>query len=62
MTYLEYETKLNMLFTSDAPSDVKDKAIQKLRQQYDKLTSVAVAMKQLEEAKADFDEGDLDYD
>ena len=48
-----------MLFTSDAPSDVKDKAIQRLREQFDKSSSVIAAMKQLEESKADFIDGEF---
>jgi len=53
MTITEYETKLQILRTSDAPFDVKEAAITKLQAMYYTESSQAIAKQQFEESKAD---------
>ena len=53
MTLSEYQTKLHRLMVSDAPIDIKEKAIAELRAKFSTDSSAEIARQQIEESKAD---------
>ena len=55
MTQLEYEAKRNMIASSDAPLEVRTKAMEELEKNHG-ATSSAIARQQFEESRADTDD------
>jgi len=62
MTLNEYHSKLVAYMSSDAPAEVKDKAIRELKAKFANTTSVDIAKQQLEESKPDTSDIGEDYD
>jgi len=56
MTYLEFETKLQMLRTSDAPHDIKERAIAELYAKYNTNASTTKAMEQFVASQPDMND------
>lgn len=56
ITILEYEKKIQMIRTSDAPYEVKQKAIQDLEQKFNTNTSQQIAIQQMIESAPDTDD------
>ena len=56
MTLIEYQKKLIEYQTSDAPADVKEKAIRELRKRFDPSEGNDKAMKQIIASRPDIDD------
>jgi len=56
MTLLEYQRRLENIQTSDAPTEVKDEAIRKLREQFEPVSASQQVLKDIQESQADYDD------
>ena len=56
MTILEYEKKLQMIRTSDASVEIKEKALAKLESKFNTNTSQQIAIQQMIESAPDTDD------